>query len=82
MQNEGHQEIRDAVEAAVLNLLPPKSRKLYSQAYQRFREWCGEKKVKTYTENATLAYFDEKAILFKVRASTVWARQRGRKPVF
>lgn len=73
MENqEEPQDIVEAAGAAVLNLLPTKSRNLYDKAYNQFREWCKKKKVQTYTENVMLAYFHEKSKEYK--SSTVWAQ--------
>ena len=69
---EEPQEIRDAVSSVILNLLPAKSRKLYDVAYNRFREWCSQKKAHTYTENVMLAYFNE--VSKKYKSSTLWAQ--------
>jgi hypothetical protein len=72
MENEEPLEIIEAASSAVLNLLPNKSRKLYDAAYNRFREWCVEKKARIYTENVWLAYFSEKSKDNK--SSTLWAQ--------
>jgi hypothetical protein len=72
MENEEPLEIIEAASSAVLNLLPNKSRKLYDAAYNRFREWCVEKKARIYTENVLLAYFSEKSKDYK--SSTLWAQ--------
>jgi hypothetical protein len=72
MENEEPLEIIEAASSAVLNLLPNKSRKLYVAAYNRFREWCVEKKARIYTENVLLAYFSEKSKDYK--SSTLWAQ--------
>ena len=69
---EEPQEIVDAASAAIVNLLPAKSRKLYDASYDRFKEWCAEKKVRTYTENVMLAYFNNKSKNYK--SSTLWAQ--------
>ncbi|KAJ8973788.1 hypothetical protein NQ317_013183 [Molorchus minor] len=62
---EEPQDIVEAAGAAVLNLLPTKSRNLYDKAYNQFREWCKRKKVQRYTENVMLAYLHEKSNEYK-----------------
>lgn len=65
-------EITNAANAAVVNLLPAKSKKLYEAAYKGFKDWCIEKDVATVTDNVMLVYFSEKAKKYK--CSTVWAQ--------
>uniref|UniRef100_A0A1Y1JXN8 Uncharacterized protein n=1 Tax=Photinus pyralis TaxID=7054 RepID=A0A1Y1JXN8_PHOPY len=65
-------EITNAANAAVVNLLPDKSKKLYEAAYKGFKDWCIEKDVATVTDNVMLVYFSEKAKKYK--CSTVWAQ--------
>jgi hypothetical protein len=72
MENEEPLEIIEDGSSAVLNLLPNKSRKLYDAVYNRFREWCVEKKVRIYTENVLLADVGEKSKDYK--SSTLWAQ--------
>lgn len=69
---EESEEITEAANAVVVNLLPEKSRKLYEAAYKSFKNWCVEKNVENFTENVMLVYFNEKAKTFK--CSTVWAQ--------
>ncbi|KAJ8980998.1 hypothetical protein NQ317_014865 [Molorchus minor] len=71
-KQEEPQDIVEAAGAAVLNLLPTKSRNLYDKTYNQFREWCKRKKVQSYTENVMLAYLHEKSNEYK--SSTVWAQ--------
>ncbi|KAJ8985926.1 hypothetical protein NQ317_010683 [Molorchus minor] len=54
------EEIVEAANIAISNLLPTKSRSLYDIAYNRFKKWCAEKNVQVYSENVLLAYFSEK----------------------
>ncbi|KAJ8979072.1 hypothetical protein NQ317_011473 [Molorchus minor] len=53
------EEIVEAANIAISNLLPTKSRSLYDIAYNRFKKWCAEKNIQVYSENVLLAYFSE-----------------------
>ncbi|KAJ8970119.1 hypothetical protein NQ317_003837 [Molorchus minor] len=57
MNNCESEEIVEAANIAISNLLPTKSRSLYDIAYNRFKKWCAEKNVQVYSENVLLAYF-------------------------
>ncbi|KAJ8982477.1 hypothetical protein NQ317_005113 [Molorchus minor] len=61
MNNCESEEIVEAANIAISNLLPTKSRSLYDIAYNRFKKWCAEKNVQVYSENVLLAYFSENA---------------------
>ncbi|KAJ8985471.1 hypothetical protein NQ317_015010 [Molorchus minor] len=45
MNNCESEEIVEAANIAISNLLPTKSRSLYDIAYNRFKKWCAEKNV-------------------------------------
>ncbi|KAJ8975431.1 hypothetical protein NQ317_000167 [Molorchus minor] len=45
MNNCESEEIVEAANSAISNLLPTKSRSLYDIAYNRFKKWCAEKNV-------------------------------------
>ncbi|KAJ8979186.1 hypothetical protein NQ317_010946, partial [Molorchus minor] len=66
------EEIVEAANIAISNLLPTKSRSLYDIAYNRFKKWCAEKNVQVYSENVLLAYFSENAKNYK--SSKLWAQ--------
>ncbi|KAJ8971759.1 hypothetical protein NQ317_001664, partial [Molorchus minor] len=66
------EEIVEAANIAISNLLPTKSRSLYDIAYNRFKKWCAKKNVQVYSENVLLAYFSENAKNYK--SSTLWAQ--------
>ncbi|KAJ8981336.1 hypothetical protein NQ317_015977 [Molorchus minor] len=68
MNNCESEEIVEAANIAISNLLPTKSRSLYD----RFKKWCAEKNVQVYSENVLLAYFSENAKNYK--SSTLWAQ--------
>ncbi|KAJ8974768.1 hypothetical protein NQ317_007318 [Molorchus minor] len=72
MNNCESEEIVEAANIAISNLLPTKSRSLYDIAYNRFKKWCAEKNVQVYSENILLAYFSENAKNYK--SSTLWAQ--------
>ncbi|KAJ8957051.1 hypothetical protein NQ317_001253, partial [Molorchus minor] len=67
MNNCESEEIMEAANIAISNLLPTKSRSLYDIAYNRFKEWCAEKNVQVYSENVF-----ENAKNYK--SSTLWAQ--------
>ncbi|KAJ8974496.1 hypothetical protein NQ317_019454, partial [Molorchus minor] len=71
MNNCESEEIVEAANIAISNLLPTKSRSLYDIAYNRFKKWCAKKNVQVYSENVLLAYFSENAKNYK--SSTLWA---------
>ncbi|KAJ8968474.1 hypothetical protein NQ317_009229 [Molorchus minor] len=72
MNNCESEEIVEAANIAISNLLPTKSRSLYDIAYNRLKKWCAEKNVQVYSENVLLAYFSENAKNYK--SSTLWAQ--------
>ncbi|KAJ8982373.1 hypothetical protein NQ317_006960 [Molorchus minor] len=47
MNNCESEEIVEAANIAISNLLPTKSRSLYDIAYNRFKKWCAEKNVQS-----------------------------------
>ncbi|KAJ8973437.1 hypothetical protein NQ317_016270, partial [Molorchus minor] len=69
MNNCESEEIVEAANIAISNLLPTKSRSLYDIAYNR---GGAEKNVQVYSENVLLAYFSENAKNYK--SSTLWAQ--------
>ncbi|KAJ8968288.1 hypothetical protein NQ317_000830 [Molorchus minor] len=75
MNNCESEEIVEAANIAISNLLPTKSRSLYDIAYNRFKKWCAEKNVQVYSENVLLVYFSENAKNYK--SSTLWATGDG-----
>ncbi|KAJ8981012.1 hypothetical protein NQ317_008260 [Molorchus minor] len=72
MNNCESEEIVEAANIAISNLLPTKSRSLYDKAYNRFKKWCAEKNLQVYSENVLLAHFSENAKNYK--SSTLWAQ--------
>ncbi|KAJ8977851.1 hypothetical protein NQ317_011303 [Molorchus minor] len=72
MNNCESEEIVEAANIVISNLLPTKSRSLYDIAYNRFKKWCAEKNVQVHSENVLLAYFSENAKNYK--SSTLWAQ--------
>ncbi|KAJ8936398.1 hypothetical protein NQ317_006103, partial [Molorchus minor] len=80
MNNCESEEIVEAANIAISNLLPTKSRSLYDIAYNRFKKWCLEKNVQVYRENVLLVYFSENAKNY--RSSTLWAQYSMVKSCF
>lgn len=54
-----------------LDLLPKKSKELYTAAYQKFMTWMTEKKIKTVSEEVTLVYFNEMSKTLK--PTSLWS---------
>lgn len=66
------EDIDEAAGRATLDLLPRKSRVQYEIAYEKFVKWTEKKGVSgKYTENVFLAYFEEKAKIWK--SSSLWS---------
>ena len=51
--------LREAAKCASLNLLPEKSRRLYTAAYNAFRKWRKSKGSNSFCEDVLLVYFSE-----------------------
>ena len=65
-------DIEEAANRATLDLLPRKSRIQYEIAHNKFIKWCENKGVSgKYSENILLAYFEEKAKVWK--SSSLWS---------
>lgn len=64
-------EVSEIAKTASLNLLPSKSRKQYEISYNRFKEWCFDKKVVNFTENVLLAYFSKRSN--DIKPSSLWS---------
>ncbi|KAJ8935663.1 hypothetical protein NQ318_012825 [Aromia moschata] len=65
-------EIPDRAAAVSLNLLPQISRKKYETAYEKFLTWRKNSKIKSFSENILLVYFEDISKTFK--ASTLWSQ--------
>ncbi|CAH1381996.1 unnamed protein product [Tenebrio molitor] len=63
--------IEAAVQEAVSNLIPQKSRVAYETTYSRFEEWRSKQNVNCFNEKVMLAYFLEKSKI--VKPSTLWS---------
>ncbi|KAJ8942277.1 hypothetical protein NQ317_010642 [Molorchus minor] len=59
------EEIVEAANIAISNLLPTKSRSLYDIAYNRFKKWCAVKNVQVYSEECFVGI---------LQSSTLWAQ--------
>lgn len=64
-------EITDAAKIVNLSLLPPKSRLIYEKRYSNLVEWCTKKKIKKYSENVLLVYFNNE--LQNMSSSSLWS---------
>ena len=64
--------ITEAVNNAVLNLLPEKSRKVYDGFYQKFKEWHVKNGLKEIREEVLLAYFFEESK--RLKPSSLWSQ--------
>src|SRR5436190_10752416 len=65
-------EIAQIANDTIQNLLPQKSKALYTTAYNSFIDWTKIKNIKSFSENTMLAYFIQLSQHHK--PSTVWAR--------
>lgn len=63
--------IEQSAQKVVEQILPPKSKHLYLNAYENFMRWRSEKQVTTLTESVFLTYFDE--LSKKLQPSTLWS---------
>lgn len=68
-------EVMEAANIISLNLLPKKSRVIYTKRYNDFKAWAAEKGVRgpnnVFSEDVLLCYFD--ALSKKYCSSTLWA---------
>ncbi|KAF2895723.1 hypothetical protein ILUMI_10447 [Ignelater luminosus] len=64
--------IPDAENNTTLNVLPEKSRRIYELTYNKFKQWCENKKVNAITEDILLRYFSEMA--GQLKSSSLWSR--------
>lgn len=65
-------EVMEAAKILTLDLLPKKSRQLYTKRYNDFKDWCRKKGIKnSFAEEIFLLYFDE--LSKKYCSSTLWA---------
>lgn len=63
-------ELKQIADTTIQNLLPEKSQEKYKTVYKDFIDWCDNKKVKCFTENVLLAYFNK--LSNKYKASSLW----------
>lgn len=54
-----------------LNLLPDKSKKMYTLAYNAFKQWCEKTNSNSFSEDVLLAYFDH--LSEKYAPTSLWA---------
>lgn len=65
------EEVVEAAQSAVAQLIPKKSSRQYEIAYNEFKGWCSLKKIEKVSEAVLLAYFEHKAK--KIKPSTLWS---------
>lgn len=53
------QAIRDAAQCVSINILPDKSKQLYTAAYNAFKKWRRIKGTNSFCEDVVVAYFAE-----------------------
>ena len=64
-------EIREAAKNITMNLLPDKSKQIYTAAYNALKKWCREKGTNSHCEDVMLAYFDQ--LSKKYAPSSLWS---------
>ncbi|CAH1381929.1 unnamed protein product [Tenebrio molitor] len=64
-------EIRQQAITATNNLLPERSRLQYERAYNLFNSWRNENRIKNFSENVLLAYFQKLSATMK--PSSLWS---------
>lgn len=65
------EELREIAKDVALNLLPDKSKRLYTVAYNGFKKWRSEKKSNSFDEIVLLAYFSHLSL--KYAPPSLWA---------
>ena len=65
------ESIRESARLVTLNLLPDKSKRLYTKAYNEFNKWRKEKRTNSFCEDVFLAYFFE--LSSKYVPTSLWA---------
>lgn len=73
-------ELAEKAQNVTSNLLPAKSKHIYTNTYKEFLDWCNKKNVINYTENVFIAYFSEKNSIWK--ATTLWSHYSMLKTCF
>lgn len=66
-------EVKMEALRAIEDLGPTKSKAVYEAAYSRFMEWCGHKRIQTYSESVLLAYFSHLSTALNMKCSTLWS---------
>ena len=64
-------DVQEEVDAAMAELVPRKSQKIYEQEYSRFKNWMAEKGMTNASEKAVLAYIRTRGEAAK--PSSLWA---------
>ncbi|KAL7289342.1 hypothetical protein TKK_0016710 [Trichogramma kaykai] len=64
--------IRQAARDVTLNLLPEKWKRLYTQAYNKFKEWQKDRKTNSFDEDVLLVYFSTLSTNYK--PPSLWSK--------
>lgn len=64
-------EIREAAQQMSIDLLPDKSKKIYTMAYNTFKGWRRDKKTNSFCEDVMLAYFAD--LSKKYACTSLWS---------
>ncbi|XP_072936502.1 uncharacterized protein [Epargyreus clarus] len=70
-EDSNNEIVPASVNSSTLNLLPSKSKKLYSAAYEAFKKWRKENKSNSLCEDALLTYFVQ--LSTKYAPPSLWA---------
>lgn len=65
-------DVEAEAEAALVDLVPEKSKSLYESAYKKFEKWRKENNIQSIDDKCMLAYFSQAMVSQK--PSTKWSR--------
>lgn len=65
------EEVLNAANEALANIVPNKSKSLYEKEYMLFCQWRNKKQVKGVNEKIIMAYISEKSK--NVKSSSLWS---------
>lgn len=71
-QDDTSEEIREAAQNVVDNLLPEKSALLYKKGYEQFLKWQKQQNTKSISEDTILVYFHQ--LSAELKPSSLWSR--------
>lgn len=64
-------KLKGAINSALSDLLPEKSKRQYEKCYNDFKYWCNKENVEVVSENVLLAYLKMKSEILK--SSSLWS---------